>query len=566
MDDLRDHTRSLLSGRMRAPETVMRLDRMGASFATRLSFMRTLMRRLHREKAVVKRRLWDMDADGYGRAVYTVTIARHAYSLVCFAHHLDPANRTDRVIAEQWDATFTLYDGIPTTADMDRLAANVPLQEAGRVGPRELVLSRANKSARLFDAVVDALSAGQQPDLRQLFETGYLMRTTAVYGNGKFGLADRAALADRDGLTGAFQVEMLAVWLIRGFTHDLAEHVARARAPDTAVALSDDHKRALGIGNSTGLGMAPFVIAHPELIHAWVSARESALALVRALPVASRDEIAAFGTTLAKAQDHVAAWIVPDPLQMTRIRELRGDLTALAALIRTGTLSGPNPWERLYQTAQAYGLEAQECLVALMLEPYGALIDDLAQGMQADTPARLNAGMTVAGLCALIKLRYHWALQVDFRAPAASRQFWYVSEDKAEPRLGLRTEERGADLELPLDVARQVQGLVQALVARATDEPLAFLLTARPDLRHVVERIQTCASHPFGEVQGNLICATCRPIDLLRFKLAFFGATRFDPKSDRWTRITLCQGAPLAAEIASADPDGWAFYAPPAAG
>ena len=41
-----------------------------------------------------------------------------------------------------------------------------------------------------------------------------------------------------------------------------------------------------------------------------------------------------------------------------------------------------------------------------------------------------------------------------------------------------------------------------------------------------------------------LIGRDCRPIDMLRFKLAFFGASKFDPRSDRWTRINLFQGAP----------------------
>ena len=40
---------------------------------------------------------------------------------------------------------------------------------------------------------------------------------------------------------------------------------------------------------------------------------------------------------------------------------------------------------------------------------------------------------------------------------------------------------------------------------------------------------------------------------MLRAKLSFFGASKFDPKSDRWIRITLYQGAPLFDDIA--DPD-----------
>jgi hypothetical protein len=45
-----------------------------------------------------------------------------------------------------------------------------------------------------------------------------------------------------------------------------------------------------------------------------------------------------------------------------------------------------------------------------------------------------------------------------------------------------------------------------------------------------------------------------KPMHLLRTKLSFFGASRFDPKSDRWVRITLFQGAPLVEEL-NAEPD-----------
>ena len=48
---------------------------------------------------------------------------------------------------------------------------------------------------------------------------------------------------------------------------------------------------------------------------------------------------------------------------------------------------------------------------------------------------------------------------------------------------------------------------------------------------------------------------------MLRCKLAFFGASKFDPKSDRWTRITLFQGAPIASEFISVNKnyDDWSF-------
>ena len=112
---------------------------------------------------------------------------------------------------------------------------HAPRQEAGRFSERELILSRANKSVRLFAHVVDRLAQGLQPDIEQVRSIGYLMRTTAVYGNGKFGIADREVIADRPGLGGPFAAEMLLVWLIRGFTHDLVEHVAERRRDHVAL-------------------------------------------------------------------------------------------------------------------------------------------------------------------------------------------------------------------------------------------------------------------------------------------------------------------------------------------
>ena len=44
----------------------MRLGRMGASFPTRLSFLRTLIRRLAASGAEVRRPVWDMDIEGFG--------------------------------------------------------------------------------------------------------------------------------------------------------------------------------------------------------------------------------------------------------------------------------------------------------------------------------------------------------------------------------------------------------------------------------------------------------------------------------------------------------------------
>ena len=552
--------------KLRPPAEVMRLARMGASFQTRISFMRRLIRRMHRERWRIERTLFDLDDEGYGTALYVVTTPERCYSLVCFSHYLEPERRTDRVIAEAWDATFSLFDGVPTDADIDRLAEQTPKQEAGRFQASELVMSRANKSLRLFGRVVDSLAQGSQPDPDAIDAVGYLMRTTAVYANGKFGMADRTRYADRPELAPPYQAEMLTVYLIRGFTLDLVEHLARCRDPDRAVALDRRLKRHLGIGNATGLGMAPFLVSHPVLIHSWFHARETALAKVRSLEVATPDRRARFRALLARAERHVAEWNVDDELQTARIAALREGLRLLTEWTAEGSeiFPGPAPWDALYRRAEgAVSIEGQELLVSLLLEPYPELIDELGEALQVDREEAFDPSMTVAEMRAIVDRHYGWALAVDFGDPRESQYFWYYSEEKIEPRRGARRDEPGAEKEMQIAVARDVQALRAALGETPGDEIMAAFLMRHAELRHVARRVQIGARYGYAEIQDNVIAASCSPIDILRGKLAFFGVSKFDPKSDLWTRITMYQGAPLDDELDSGDADDWCFPVKP---
>jgi hypothetical protein len=541
----------------RPPEVVMRLARMGSFHQTRLSFMRTLLHRLKQEKWQFKRNLWAINEQGFGRAVYTVYGPERVYSLVAFAHDLPDHMRSDRVIATAWDATFTLFDGIPSTADLDRLEQNVPKQEAGRISDSELSLSRANRSVRLWQHVVERLAAGQQPNLDQLEAVGYLVRTTAVYGSGKFGAADRLTIAERPEVSGPFQAEMLSVWLTRAFSVDLVEHIARVAGGAQAVVIDPELRRRIGVGNSTGLGMAPFLINHPALLNNWMMAREEALARVRALPQAEPAAITDFKQHFERACFNVSQWHSEHPIQIEKLNSLRADLELISGYIAAEPLTDDHPWDRFYRWAEeSLSLEGQEQLVSLLLEPYGELVDELAQCMDADEHLAffIDGVMPVARLCEIIETRCQWALQVDYDQPENRARFWYTSAEKLEPRVGERFHETGAEYELPLAVGYDIKLMYTALAAREQEQTIAEFLLAHSEHRHTVRRVQNLAVRPYAEIQDNLIAADMLPIDILRCKLSFFGATKFDPRSDRWVRICMYQDAPFPHELLASAP------------
>ncbi len=601
----------------------MRLARLGSFHASRLSFMRSLLRRLKTEAWHFERTLWNFDEktgqetagkEIAGKGIEGIAVYRafrkedkkedkkenkeggkekgggcseeECYSLVCFAHTIDKAQRSDRVIAEAWDTTYALYDGTASDAEIARLSHEVPRQEAGRFRQSELVVSRANKSVRLFEHTIERLAHGKQPDRAFLESIGYLLRTTAVYGNGKFGIADRERIAKRSLFRCSFHAELLAVFLIRQFSLDYAEHAARQRAPESAVALGTEERRLLGIGNATGLGMAPFLVTHPVLLHAWIEARERALARVRAhgdFSRASRQGFkAAMHAARAGLQEGTGGWQTNDDCYRKKITRLRADLARLdceyASRVRVvareeeeeekeeegGGATGF--WDGLFRWGQEnLSTEGVEMLVSLLLEPQGALVDDLTEGMaeERDAGMTLDGRMSIAKMRSIVEDRYGWCRSwaSEGRNDASreeARYFWYVSEEKLEPRLGERAIDEGCALEQPLTIGWDVARLYKALTEEPPRSLLGEMLLRRPELRFAARRVQLLHDYPYAEIQENLVGSALYPVDLLRCKLSFFGATRFDPRSDRWLRIAMYRGAPEArGDFSHAEVEGW---------
>ena len=543
---------------LRKPEFVMKLDRLGSFHQSKLSFLRSFIREF--KDWTFQTSEFELNEKGYGHCVYIVNKEDKKYSLVCFSNELDDSERSDRVIATKWDASFVLFDGIPTKQDIQRLKANVPLQEQGRVTEKELCLSRANKSVRVFEHVVDCLSQGKQPDTKLLYDVGYLYRTTAVYGSGKFGLADRIKIQDRGELKGPFRLEMMLVFLARQFTFDMVNHVAKMRSPKLAVKLNDEIARNLGIGNSTGLGMAPFIVNHPALLNQWILSKEKALQAIRSIPTTSEQEKEKFQNYLSTIQENIKFWKTDSDYQIKKNSQLIEDLENFQKYFSNLKLE-KFFWNSTYEWVETNTqAECCEFIVSLLMEVYPDIVEPLSYEMSINEEDffDFDSSRLIGDICALIERRYAWLIDIDFEKKNNIFNFWYYSKNKQEPRMSDRFSEDGAERELPLAIARDINKLYLELKKYSKSEPLSSYLLKNQEYRHVLRRIFICEKLPYSEIQDNTISKSLIPVDMLRLKLSFFGATRFDPRSDRWVRITMYQGAPLMKEIHQSD-DTWSY-------
>ena len=547
----------------------MELPRLGAFSSSRLSFARSLIRKMARQRWQVTQTRFDLDADGYGEVIYRIQTPQARYHVVIFSRYLDDALRSDRVIAEAWDLTFGLVEGDVEDDLMASLSENVPLQEAGRQHPNLLVISRANRSVRNFSSFVEQLSQGLQPADSLLKTAGYLYRTTAVYGNGKFGIADFARLKDNPDFRQPFSAQMTAVYVLRQFSIDQVEHIARNKSPD-AVSLSDDLKRYVGIGNSTGLGMAPFLINHPLLINQWVHMRETALSLAKQ-EAADEEAQRRLLDLMRRAIQSLQECDIENDDQRLKNEDVVSELSMAAAWLDQVSAEA-DLWLQLSDWAEAaFTVEAQELINTLLIEIYPDHADGLEDHMAAEESLDLVPDMPLIQLKQLIETSLDWALQVDLTSSDERYWFWYRSIEKEEPRLGVRGVDEGEEKELSIAIGPRVQRIHAALDAYLLQDPAALtidFLMANPRDSDIVRRIQTMAGSAYGEIRANLWHREMKPMHLLRAKLSFLGAQRFDPKGDRWVRVTFFQGAPLISEL-NAEPvdlvdfDDWSFALAP---
>lgn len=543
-------------GRLRDPNVVMDLTTLGAVWPTKFSFSHSFIRHVARVGFQCEIAEKTLDDEGRGRIVYRVRVGGRTLTFVVFSDPLPEDQQQDRIIATRWDAWAALFDGEPSETHLTQSRAEIQKVIWGRAAPGTIAWSRANRSARLFEHVIDSLANGRQPDTAQLNQVGYLIRTTGFSGNGRNGMRDYAYLRSIDHpLQAPYHAQMLAAYMWREFGFDLATHLARGRNPYSAD-LSRDIRRFIGVGNSSGIGLVPFVVRHPRLLHRWIEAREQALAAFCGTTFgADAHECDRFAALLEQARRYIRHEPRGELDEFVSGGRIAGDIDVVAATFDklraawpAGAGGGTNPVSASIAAVQEdVTPESLELLNALALEVHENGNSDPA-AMHADESLAFPPALAAGELLSLIRDRFSW---VNRFAPDGERPFfWYSSEENMEPRRGERGVDEGEDYALPVNILGRLEQLMAALEASAQDESIARFLVRNPDMRFMVAWSFTLADLDYSIARMDLLAAEFSPLQIMRFQLATYGMLKFRPRSKTWLRATIMQGAPVPEELA----------------
>jgi hypothetical protein len=526
--------------------------------ACRLTFIQTLLRRMIHERWRIERVRWELDDEGRGLAVYRITAPRLDCHLIIFSDHLPEDQQEERIVATRWDVMAPLIEGDPTDERIDALRAEIPFVIAGRMDSASLMWCRANRSSRIFDHTVERLSEGRQPDLDLVAEAGYLMRTLDFRANGLNGSLPLLAYPPGHPLRGPYFAQMLGSYVIRQFSLDLAEDLARRRSPGAA-SLRPDVARYLGVGNSSGVGIVLFLLGQPHLLDRWIGLRLSAVARVRNArigePAASR-----FAALLERRIRYAEEDVTDYRGAFTSSTRVASDLRLADEALRRDALS---TWGALLdRLKRAVDPETLEVLHALLLEAHPELVDDLAEHLVVEELPGRPAGATAGELLDVLEREFGWALAIPADDPGERWYFWYKSEENEEPRLGVRGEEEGEDL--TIDIVADSHSLAAALRSVPPRTPLAQVLLRHASERAMAERVWASRNQRYHTPHLNSIARSFWPIDPIRTVLSgLYGLEKLGPMSDLWVRAVMMQGAPTAPEIAAGAPEDWMYPARP---
>jgi hypothetical protein len=556
--------------RMRAASQVMRPENLAAIQPSRFSGARAFMNRMLREQWDISIARFDVDANAEGTVVYSIKAPDREFSFIAFSRPPSRAARTGRIIGQAWDMMGTLNEGAATEEDIEAARRELPKLYTGRATPNALIWCRSNRSMRVFDQTLDALADGRQPAIEDLSKVCYLMRNTGLDGNGTFGTRSFPSLGRDHPLGGVLQAQLLTAYMMREYSCDLVEHLARLKS-DNAVPLDTSIRRYLGVGNGSALGLIFFIHKHPRLINALIGARETAIAKARGLELANDDARIAKLIDLVRSaitfrrEDRMVYEAFTSSADVAE--DLERALEALETFRVSGRIHGEIHSAPLHMLVSCFERtarpEALETLLSLLIELVPEDADALFAEIDAPDEFTVSPAETLASLAELIHRDYGWALDADMNAPDANKYVWYKSETAEEPRRGDREEVPEAR-DLGLDICGGVQALMADIRAADPTATVARLLLNHPQHRFLVARIQSLRDAQFHTPHANINAEDFVPIDLVRLmNCGIHGVDKTRDFLNRNLRGVLYHGAPTPADIRSGFTRTWFYPAEP---
>ena len=269
-----------------------------------------------------------------------------------------------------------------------------------------------------------------------------------------------------------------------------------------------------------------------------------------------------FKNCLRESIRNITSWNTESEYQKNKIKNLLKDVRKFLNFVeKKFNFDVDYPFNKIYIWLE--NKTCEECIeyvVSIMMEPFNHITKPLINEMSSEEEKYFNipTERNVGDLKKILENKYSDILKINFNIEESNQKFWFISKNKEEPRLANRFEENGADLEQPLAIARDIKKLYERLLPLKNNLKINQFLIDNSDLRHVVRRAFIIEKFPYSEIQDNTIGENLVPIDMLRLKLSFFGALKFDPRSDKWLRICMFQGAPLPNELKDYD-EQWVY-------
>lgn len=544
----------------RPAEIVMHPERLAACFPGALSFARTLFVRFAETPWKIEKLRVEFDAEGRGELLYRLSDGVSTLHFMVISNNYSAEDKADRSYNMNWDGTAALCEGEWSPEREEFLRREIPKQRFGRLDHQTLAYTRGNRSGRIFDHVVESLAEGRQPDGSRLAAIGYIFRTTGFTANGFISMRSYLGMDEGHLLEGPYHAQMCSAFLMREYVADLVSAMARARNPNAA-RLSPEMRRYLGIGNSAGLGLTPFVCNHPQMVHRWTLRREEALAAIRSMPAQTDDPaVARFRELVQRAQ----RYFIEDPrdgneifLPYEVISHQMGELLRWfdAQPDRLGDI-----WIRVASWVEAnLQFETIEAVNVILLELYPDITRSFSGDLTVDEALDFDPAATVGDLRGLIDSHYAWMTDLYGDVLKESPRFWYMStEAPYEPRVGYRGALPDYEFESHMDVPLRFGWLRGKLDGVADATSLASFLLANPQLRNVVTRLWTLRDSPYADLHDNTLREDYETFAATRFMLSHYGMDKLDAAS-RSVRGVLLQGAPIAEDLEKQQPGVWPF-------